>query len=307
MGTMKRRFMWAVFAVSIAAAAPARAQEDPMKSAAAQRLFDEAKAHATQGNWAEACPKLAQSNQLEPRPTTLFHLGECYEHVGKLASAWSAYLGAASGATAAGQTKRADFARDRAKKIENAVPFIVVTVHQPNAVVLRDGERLEEAKWGSKLPVDPGEHVVAADAPGRQGFTARVVVQPGSTTVITVPPLPPVGISTAPIDGSPPPLAAPPPPSETPKASESRGNPALRRLGIALAGVGVASLGVGTGLVISGKDSEGHCTGSCGVGSGLLVGGGIFAAAGLVFFLASFNDDAARSSSTKARPFVLQF
>lgn len=320
MGTMNRRCALVLATLAIATATgPASAQEETARtSSAAQALFDEAKTLVTQQRWAEACPKLAQSQQLEPRPTTLFRLGECYEHIGKTASARNAYLSAASGAAATGQTKRADFARERAKALEPSVPLLVISVYQKDATVFRDGERVDNAAWGTKVPVDPGDHVVSAESPGRQSFVANVSVQPATTTVITVPPMPPMPPAGVALEGGSP----SPPASATPGAAPAEkvektpkptaDNPGLRKLGIIMGGVGVAALGSGVGVYFATKDEQsGQCVATCaGLGTGLIVAGAISAAAGLVFFLASFGDsNQARVSqqTTPARPFELRF
>src|SRR5260370_33657889 len=123
MGPMNRRVACAFFAAAFSVTTAPHA-EDEGSRANAQMLFDEAKTLIFQGNWVDACPKLAKSNELEPRSTTLFRLGECYEHTGRRLSAVNAYAGAAAGATAAGETKRAEFARERAAKLEASLPRI---------------------------------------------------------------------------------------------------------------------------------------------------------------------------------------
>src|SRR6266498_2939701 len=66
------------------------------------------------GKFAEACPKLGESQRLDPGVGTQFHLADCYERIGQTASAWAGFLEAASGAKALGQTEREKVARERA-------------------------------------------------------------------------------------------------------------------------------------------------------------------------------------------------
>src|SRR5258705_13207662 len=89
--------------------AAARAQSGD--SAVAQALFDQAKQLLADGRTAEACPKLEESQRLEPRSGTLINLARCYEQLGRLASAWSKYIEAATSAKASGNTEREAVAR----------------------------------------------------------------------------------------------------------------------------------------------------------------------------------------------------
>src|SRR5678816_498104 len=90
----------ACFASLVSFGAPTLAQErDP---AGAQALFDQARELTRQGRFAEACPKLQESNRLDPGIGTQFHLADCYEQSGRIASAWAAFLEVASQARATG-------------------------------------------------------------------------------------------------------------------------------------------------------------------------------------------------------------
>ena len=68
------------------------------EQAAAEALFQEARQLMKTGAYAEACPKLFDSNRLDTAVGTLLYLGECYEKSGKTASAWTTFLAAAESA-----------------------------------------------------------------------------------------------------------------------------------------------------------------------------------------------------------------
>src|SRR2546421_315839 len=79
-------------ALSIAAfEGPARADASLADKAAAQTLFDEGRKLMAAGKYAEACPKLAESQKLDPGVGTQFHLADCYEKIGQTASAWAGF------------------------------------------------------------------------------------------------------------------------------------------------------------------------------------------------------------------------
>jgi hypothetical protein len=89
-----------VVAAAILAPLCASAQTDPV---AAQALFDEAKRLMASGNNAAACPKLAESQRLDPGVGTLLNLGECYVKIDKLSRAWTTFLEAEAVALREGQ------------------------------------------------------------------------------------------------------------------------------------------------------------------------------------------------------------
>jgi hypothetical protein len=166
-------------AVALAAPAARADQKD-----VAEALFAEARALMSVGKYAEACPKLEQSNKADPAVGTLLNLASCYEHVGKTASAWAIYNKVAS--TLGARPARAQFARARAAAL--APTLARLTVRAPSVrVVTRDGASVPPASFGVAVPVDPGPHVVEAISPGRARFRRVVVIPAGATVVVVVP------------------------------------------------------------------------------------------------------------------------
>ena len=174
-----------------AASTVARAEErDP---AAAQALFDEAKKLSAAGKYSEACPKLAESQRLDPGIGTQFHLADCQEKSGKIASAWANFLEVASQARASGQSDREKAALKRAGQLESRLPRLRIDVPEANRApgleIRRDGALVGSAQWGTPVPVDPGEHELVATAPGKRTLSQKVRVEVGKTNALVLPAL----------------------------------------------------------------------------------------------------------------------
>ena len=80
---MQRRLATALFALTLAWAPSALAQDSVTSDALFQKGIDDLAA----GRYDIACPAIAESLRLDPRPGTLFTLAECYSKAGKVASA----------------------------------------------------------------------------------------------------------------------------------------------------------------------------------------------------------------------------
>jgi hypothetical protein len=174
-----------------------RADEDttPEQKAAAQALFEQARSLVEQDRFAEACPKLAESERLDPGIGTLLWLADCYENVGQTASAWASFKEAAAGA-ALKHDNRERVARERAARLESKLSRLTINVAAGAAVdgfqVHRDGMLVGTAEWGLPLPLDPGTHTVTATAPKRQSWSSTVQVAAGQVPeAITIPALAP--------------------------------------------------------------------------------------------------------------------
>ena len=135
---------------------------DQERTTAALAIFNNAQELASQGKYEEACPKFEEVLKLEPKAIgTQLQLADCYDHVGRFASAWTTYTLAGDAAAAAGQQDRTDFARKRAGEIKPKVPELTVEVpaelqKTPGLKIERNGVLVGRAQWGLPVPVDPG-------------------------------------------------------------------------------------------------------------------------------------------------------
>jgi hypothetical protein len=242
--------LFALFGGDALAAAPASAPT-PQQRALAESLFREGRKLMKDARYAEACPKLEESYRLDAAGGTLLNLALCHEAEGKTATAWTELGEALYLARKANRKDRQDLAKKHLDALEPRLSRLVVSLAEGAAgaelVVTLDGVAIGEGAWGTPLPVDPGEHVVAARAPGRDPWETRVSVgAEGAIARVTVPVL----VKTAP--QAPPPSAA---------AQRSEG---ARSAAWIAGGVGVAALGVGTifgvrALSLAGDSDEG-CT-----------------------------------------------
>ena len=250
--------------LALLVSAPALAQEpSPRDPLAAEALFERGKLLMDQGHTPEACAAFGESQRLDPAGGTLLRLALCHEAAGKLASAWLEFgevvrVSKEGTGEPAKLQERVRLAREHLSAIEPRVPKLAIRV-QPAARV--DGLRVSanglprnEGTWDVFLPVDPGDIVVVATAPGRRESRVTVHVAEGQQQNVELLPL----AALAPPPAPPPaPLPAPPP---TEHAS------LLRPVGVGVGLLGLAAIGVGSyfGVHAIGKwnDSNATCPGT---------------------------------------------
>ncbi len=266
--TATRSLALAVVLLGSLPGSPALAQPtSPRDPIAAEALFERGKLLVDQGHTAEACGAFAESQRLDPAGGTLLRLALCHEADGKLASAWLE-LGEVIRVSKEGTgdpaklQERVRLAREHLAAVEPRVPKLAIVVpvaaRAEGLRVSANGLPRDEGTWGVALPVDPGDVVVVATAPGRREYRTTVHIVEGQQQNVELLPL---SLAVAPRPPRP-----PPPP--TMRAS------VLRPVGIGVGLLGVASIGVGTyfGVRAIGKwnDSNTACPGTtCPDGTGV--------------------------------------
>lgn len=236
---------------------PAPSAED---RAQAQALFDRAAALMKAGDYAAACPKLEASLQLFDGIGTRGKLAQCYEQVGRIASAWAMYREVEALATKAGDGSRASVARDAANALETRLPHLTLTVGRAQRieglVLKRNGTAVAPGAWGAAIAVDPGQHALEARAPGHAPWIHELEIKEGESQTVEVPRLEALPARATP--ATKPEAAAPAPAEQGP----------WRPVAMVAAGAGVVSLAVGGYFGLRAKSKwdgafdDGHCDSS---------------------------------------------
>ncbi len=253
----------ALFSALLPASAPAVARADEAGARnLAEQMFLEGKKLMGEGKYDEACPKLAESERLDPGGGTILNLAVCHEDQGRLASAWSEFREALALARTDGRHDREQLALDHLAQIEPKVSHVTFTL-EPKAdvsglTVTLDGQAVGRAAWGSPLPVDPGAHEVVASAPGK--LDRHVSLQLGvanDTKTVAILPLEDAPVSAGPTFSS---DSAP----ESGSAEPSRGK---KVAGFVVGAVGLAALGVGAAFGVEALEKRHQSNASCSGGT----------------------------------------
>lgn len=152
--------------------------------AAAEALFEQGKLLMQSSDFPRACEKFEASRKLDEGIGTMLYLADCYEKVGRTASAWALFKEAASTAGAQGQESRQKLATQRALTLEPTLVKLTVDVAKENEALLgfevrNDGGTIPFAQFGTPVPIDPGEHRIEASAPGRRTHSEVINVKRG--------------------------------------------------------------------------------------------------------------------------------
>ena len=239
--------------VALATCVHADAEVDKDKEKRALALYDEAKTLASAGDWASACPRLEESKKLVADMKTVYRLAECYERIGKPASAWRNYREAAIAATKAGETAKARAALDRAAQLEPKLPKLNVTSQAGPTAELRIDDVVIPPPWtDAPFPIDPGEHVVTVTAAEKKPFRASLTVPDDtSTSTLAVPALED--------DVK---VVAPKPADDVAPIAAPRTSP-MRTVGLVMIGGGIVVTGIGGFLALKARskyhDADDHC------------------------------------------------
>jgi len=153
-------------------------------AAIAEGLFRDGKKLLDQKRYAEACPKFEESARLDPSSGVKLALGICYEGLGKLASAWGAYLDAISLARRDGRRDREKAATERSAALEHKIAHVTFDVppgvaQLPGLVVKEDGVAIGAAAW-KNAPIDPGDHSLEVSATGKKPFSTSFSIGAGA-------------------------------------------------------------------------------------------------------------------------------
>jgi hypothetical protein len=156
----------------------------------AETLFEQGRALMDAKKYAEACPKLAESQRLDPGGGTLLNLAVCHELEGKTATAQTEFKEALGQAARDGRADREELAREHLTALEKRIIRIQVVVPKPDVTITLDASKLAPAAWGVAIAVDPGEHRVVAEAPGATRWQSIVDArEEGRTYRVDVPSL----------------------------------------------------------------------------------------------------------------------
>jgi hypothetical protein len=244
---------------AVCIAAPCLAEPISADRATAEALFREAKRLMLQRSFAEACPKLEESQRLDPQGGTLLNLAVCHAREGKTASAWTEFQEALALAREAKRNDRIRLARSELAQLSLRLSHLVIEVppeaRVPGLEVRRGAVAVPEAAFGVAVPVDPGEFTITARAPHHRPWQTSVNVAETDRASVAVPALEPL----------PPPTkrAAKPKPPPPPRQDSGR---TQRVAGYVVGGAGIVALAVGGVFgwraIDRANQSEEHCDGS---------------------------------------------
>jgi hypothetical protein len=282
--TRSRLVAASAFAVLSILAPEARGQAPGDGEKRAQELFDEARALMRDGRYSEACPKLEESQELDPGGGTLLNLGICHEKEGRTATAFRELTDALA---LAGRDHRADRENTASKHLNELEPQLSRLTVQISSdvactevVVKVDDTVLPLDDIGRPVPLDPGKHRLTVDASGCQPWSKEIELGPMadqrevSVALFLNTPPPVAAGKVAPTPGAT--SVTPPPPAQTRNAPVARDSgSSMRVAGYAVGAAGIAALGVGAYFGVSALVLKNRSDSACPGGEQCTTQGGV--------------------------------
>ncbi len=148
-------------------------------TATAEAMFRQGRQLMDQGKYAEAIESFNDSDKAEPSVGAKLNLGDCYERLGKTATAWAKYGEAKVLAQRLGQPDREKLATTAETRLLAKLSYLTINVATPRPdglKVVSNDAVVGSGRFGVAVPVDPGQYRIEATAPNHQAYHTVVVV-----------------------------------------------------------------------------------------------------------------------------------
>lgn len=312
-----------VLAVLTCASSRARAEPTSEDAALASVLFEDGRKLMQEGRHAEACPKLEESQRLDPGGGTLLNLALCHEAVGRYATALGELTEARGIARREGRQDRVDLAQEHLDAIGPKLSFLQLDVAKvkdvPGLEIARNGRVISSSVFGTRIPVDPGKHTIEARAPGYQPFSTDVEVTEPGARPLEIPALVKLQEPAPTLPPTPAPFVLPPMPPPSPQEKETSpfvwAGIGVGAVGAACLTAGAISAGIAATKRSESEDIAPSCENGCSqdavdrndeakvaadVATGTIVAGGIAGAAGIILVVIGLTSDGNRPAAAAA-------
>jgi hypothetical protein len=221
------------------AAAQSKAELDK-----ARERFREGLALEAGGNCAKALELFRAVAEVKSTPQVRLHIATCEEKTGDYMKALGSYRLAQIDAQAAKLKDVAKLAADAIATLEPKIPALTIERGEGATVasISLDQRVLGATEVGTKVPVNPGPHVIEATASGKRPFRTEVVLGDGEKKAIEVSLAPETASTSDPgplPDPTVEPTATPPPTSGSP----------MRTAGFVVGAIGLAGLVLGGAFI----------------------------------------------------------
>lgn len=218
------------FCLALGGTAGAQGSE-PYEAADADSLFSKAMTLYDKGQYEPACALIEQSLKLDYGMAAQFRLAECYDKLGRTASARETYHKVLERARQAKMSERIQLVEERLEELKPRLSSLEILVPDdvaalPGFKLTLDGEPLGADSWKQARPLNPGTYQLRATADGYRPWEHEVSVSGPGLRTVNVPLL---------RSGS----KQPQSPSQTETAG---GTGASMYIGITMASVGLAAL-----------------------------------------------------------------
>jgi tetratricopeptide (TPR) repeat protein len=222
-------------------------------------LFEQGRRLRSEGQFASAAEKFEGASRLMRTYGILLNLAECYEKLGRTASAWTTWREAEFVARSQQNKEDEGRAAQRVRELEPRLSYLTITVSEWNRptdfAITCNGVPVPKAAWSSPLPIDPGAQRIVASAKGYRTWQTELQIrQDVHQQATTVPALDLEPTAAPAVPGQ---QQGLPVPSATPSDSRqsTTTNPIPAWLGPSIGGVGVLTAVIGVVLWKSGHDN----------------------------------------------------
>ncbi|MGH7270986.1 MAG: hypothetical protein ACREJ3_11200 [Polyangiaceae bacterium] len=179
----------AVASVVLATARTAPAAPQDARLAAARELFASAERDEDNQMWSRALAKLRDVASVKLTAGVRYHVALCEEHLGQIAAALDDFTDAEALARTEDASDVLQLVGAKVANLTSRVPRLVIHVvpDLPGAIVTLDGDPVPPVRIGTVIPLDPGNHRLETNCPGRVRTVTIVTLNERDSTTMDVP------------------------------------------------------------------------------------------------------------------------